>query len=889
MDYRKLLTLASGTLQRRQIMKDKKILFVQHIQIILFALLLIESLTAQINSLALHYDEPAAVWTEALPIGNSFMGGMVFGDPYKAHIQLNESTLYSGDPHRKYQGFAISENYPEIMALIDEGKYQEGEQMIRDHWLGRPQDLYQPMSDLWISLDHEGEVTEYQRSLDIANALHLVSYTIGGTTYKREVFASYPDHLITMRLSAEGIDKLNGTISLSTLHEPTMELGGSGNTIYLNAQVPGFALRRTLDQVEENGEQHKYPEIYHRDGSRKDHAKQILYGDEVDGLGMHFQTRITADHHGGTLTYSEGKLRFENAGALVLYMAAATSFTHHDVSPVDKDLAAQRAISYLDDVRSLSYQDLRSRHIQDYRTLFDRVSLVINPANERSQKTTDLRIAEYKNGNDEDLAALFFQYGRYLMISGSRPGGQPLNLQGIWNHQLIPPWASAYTTNINLEMNYWPAEVTSLSECHEPLFRAVKEWSEDGTKIAHTMYGAEGWAFHHNSSIWRNAGPVDLCPCSFWPMGAGWLVSHLWEHYLFTGDKKFLREKVLPLLKGAVLFYKDWLVPNQEGYLVTPVGHSPEQGFKYSDGKSATQSPGPTMDMTLIKESFTRYLQALDILQIEDEALSQEIESKHKRLLPYQIGRHGQLQEWQFDFEDRDIHHRHISHLYAFHPGNQITPTTNHTLARSVKQVLIRRGDQATGWSMGWKVNMWARMYDGNKALEIMSKLINLVKENDPKYKGSGSYPNMFDAHPPFQIDGNFGATAGIAEMLVQSHDGFVHVLPALPNKWDSGKVMGLKTRGGFEVQIKWRDHQFEDAKITSHLGGILPIRSEVPLTFSGGMLLKSAHPNILLQPMDAGPVLDHKQSPLPEISIPEFYEYYIDTSIGEEIFLKAD
>ncbi len=387
-------------------------------------------------------------------------------------------------------------------------------------------------------------------------------------------------------------------------------------------------------------------------------------------------------------------------------------------------------------------------------------------------------------------------------------------------------------------------------------------------------------------SIWRQADPVDSCPCSFWPMVAGWLTSHFWEHYLFNGDKYFLKEEVFPLLKGAVLFYKDWLIPNKDGYLVTPVGHSPEQAFVYDEGEISTQSPGPTMDMAIIRESFTRYLEALDILDLEDE-YSVEISQKLSKLLPYQIGAHGQLQEWQFDFEDQDIHHRHISHLYPFHPGNQITPTVAPELTKSVLRVLERRGDQATGWSMGWKVNMWARLYDGNKSLEILSKLIHLVRENDDKFPGSGSYPNMFDAHPPFQIDGNFGATAGIAEMLLQSHDGFVHLLPALPDKWIEGEVSGLRARGGFEVDISWERGALKTAKIHCDRGGLLPIKSPVPLKIQGGELLDHSDENLFLEPMSPGDHLNHAEVDLPDFSHMKIYTYYVQTEVGDVILLN--
>jgi len=832
------------------------------------------------QSQLLRYDEPASLWTEALPIGNSFMGGMVFGGTQLEHIQLNESTLYSGDPNRSFSAINVRRHYKEILDLVEKGDYAKAQSRIGEEWLGRNQECYQPMSDLWMEFEHE-EIEAYERKLDLENALVTVDYKSEGTEFHREIFASYPDHVIVIRLTSDGPATINGRVWLDTPHKSESQINGQEARLDLQGQGPGFVMRRSLEQVEKAGDERKYPEIFNKDGSRKSFARQVLYGDDIDGMGMYFQTSIVVKEVEGTVYESNGSLFLKDVKSLVLVLSAATSYNGPDKSPAlegkDPSLLVDQ---YLSGAKDFRFNDLRRRHVQDYHELFNRVSLKIGEQGPQSQLTTDDRILQFSNGKDPSLAALFFQYGRYLMISGSRKGGQPLNLQGIWNKDIIPPWASAYTMNINLEMNYWPAEVTNLSECHEPFFTAVKELAKKGTTTAWRMYGNRGWVAHHNMSIWRQAEPVDLCPCSFWPMGAGWLVSHFWEHYLFSGDKSFLRSDVFPLIKGAALFYSDWLVENENGKLVTPVGHSPEQTFKYGTDEESTMSPGPTMDIALIRETFTRYIEASQILEIEDPFVDL-ISSQLERLLPYQIGAYGQLQEWQYDFADKDIHHRHISHLYPFHPGNQINPFSNEELSRSVKRVLDRRGDLATGWSMGWKINVWARLLNGEKSLEILNNLIRLVREDDPSSSGGGSYPNMFDAHPPFQIDGNFGAAAGIAEMLLQSHADAVHLLPALPPTWKSGHIKGLRARGGFEVEIDWEDEKIATAQIISHLGGPLRIRSNQRLTFNAKEH-ESIPENHFMKGMDPGAFENHANEDLPELDRHPIYEYKIMTSVDQ-------
>ena len=513
----------------------------------------------------------------------------------------------------------------------------------------------------------------------------------------------------------------------------------------------------------------------------------------------------------------------------------ATSFNGFDKSPSREGVdPSAKAAGILDKALAYDYKQLKQRHMADYQKLFDRVDLQLPSSTEQKAMPTDQRIAQFETMGDPDLAALLFQFGRYLMISGSRPGGQPLNLQGIWNKDVVPAWNSGYTININTEMNYWPAEVTNLSECHEPLFRLIDELAVSGAETARNMYNRRGWVGHHNTSIWRESVPNDNVPtASFWPMVQGWLCSHLWEHYLYTQDQDFLKNRAYPLMKGAAEFFADWLIDDGNGRLVTPVGVSPENRFIMDNGKQGAMTMGPTMDMAIVRETFTRTLQAAEMLGL-DESLQAELKDKLPRLLPYQIGARGQLQEWMYDFKEWEPKHRHFSHLYGLHPGNQITADGTPDLFDAVKQTLILRGDEATGWSMGWKINCWARLQDGNHAYKIVSNLFNPVGFGNGR-KGGGLFKNMLDAHPPFQIDGNFGYTAGVAEMLMQSHAGFIQLLPALPDVWGEGSVSGLKARGNFEVTMNWKQGHLSEATILSGSGNECRLRTSVPVTIKEG------------------------------------------------------
>ena len=772
--------------------------------------------------LTLFYNQPAEVWTEALPIGNGRQGAMIFGDALNEHLQLNESTLYSGEP-TTYKGTDIRPTYDKVIQLLKEDKYAEAEKIMAKNWLGRLHQYYQPFGDL--KMDFEGDsVTNYQRTLDISNAVSTVSYTSGGISFKRETFASFPDQVIAVKITADKKSAISFETFMSSVH-PNCKTTVDGNTIIFSGQVPGFIYRRTLENAEKNGDQHKYPELFNEDGSRKPFAKQVLYGDEIDGKGMFFEGRLEIRNSGGKISKTDKGVSISNADEVVLLLSMATSYNGFDKSPstegLDPTVLNKQTLSKLSDV---SYSEIKVNHTTDYTQLFNRVDLELESLADNSHKPTNIRLKEYALNPDPALNVLLFQYGRYLLISGSREGGQPLNLQGIWNNKVMPPWNSAYTMNINAEMNYWPAEVTNLSECHQPFFKMVKELAITGKETAQNMYGNPGWVVHHNTDIWRQSYPADNdVSYSYWPVGAGWLTSHLWEHYLFTGDESFLRNEAYPLLKGCAEFFASWLIGNNDGYLVTPVGTSPENLFFYENGKSSSVSSGCTMDMAIVRENFERVITASELLGVDIE-FRKELQTMYSKLLPYQIGARGQLQEWQQDWLETDVHHRHVSHLYGFHPGDQITKEKTPELFEAVRKTLELRGDEATGWSMGWKINFWARMQDGNHAYKIINNLFTFVDEKKEDNHG-GLYANLFDAHPPFQIDGNFGYTAGVAEMLLQSHAGEIHLLPALPDAWASGSITGLKARGNIEVSISWQDGQLLDFSLKSKYDQTVKVR----------------------------------------------------------------
>ena len=762
--------------------------------------LVVQTTTAQSPTI-LWYDKPATFFEESLVLGNGKMGASVFGGVESDQIYLNDATLWSGEPVDPDMNPDAHTYLPQIREALVNEDYRLADS-LNHHIQGKFTESYAPLGTLFLNFKHKGEAEDYYRELDISKAISKTTYQAGGVKFSREYLISHPGQIMVIKLSADKKSALNFSVKFNSLLRYKTRI--ENNILKTDGYAP-YYVAHTFQRYLEN------------------HVRFDK------NRGTRFSSYLQIKNDGGTLTHTDSSLIVSGANEAILYLSIATSFNGFDKDPAkegldNKAIAAEQLLKAF----KKDYEDLRAEHLVDYQSFFSRVELDLGETS-APDIPTDERLKRYYHGaEDKNLEVLYFQYGRFLLISSSRTKGVPATLQGIWNPYVQPPWCSNYTMNINVEENYWMAETANLSEFHMPLLSYIGNLSKTGKVTARNFYGVDkGWAACHTSDIWAMSNPVGdfgrgSPQWANWNMSGTWLVTHLWEHYQFTQDKDFLKKKAYPLMKGSAEFCLNWMVEDKSGRLITSPSTSPENRYLTNEGYSGATLYGATADLAMIRENFIQVIEASKVLDV-DAGFRTELEQALDKMYPYQIGKKGNLQEWYHDWEDADPQHRHQSHLFGLHPGNHITPESTPELAAACRRSLEIKGDESTGWSKGWRINLWARLLDGNHAYKMYRELLKYV---DPSglhtdySRGGGTYPNLFDAHPPFQIDGNFGGSAGVVEMLLQSHEGFIHLLPALPDAWAEGSVNGLVARGGFEVSMDWSKGQPVKVEVKARKGG---------------------------------------------------------------------
>lgn len=749
------------------------------------------------DSLNLYYTSPAKAWVEALPLGNGALGAMVFGKTDREKIQMNSDTFWTGYPRKARMEPDCYESFLKARELSLEGKNGEAQEIIEKKCLGNWTQSYLPLCDIIIKFNKSGIQKNYRRVLDLENALFKSAYTRGSVNYRTEAFVSHPADVFVSKYVADKKGALSFTVKMTSKvkHEAFTENG----VLIIDGVAPSDS---TPNQQSFKAERGAY------------------YSKVPEKQGIHARGALSVMTDGKT-EYKEDCITVSGATEAVIYFVTENSFNGYDKLPATEGKEYKEAcLKKLKAVIKRDFNELKGEHIKDYSELFSRVKLDLG-SSEKADVPTDKRLKLCNKGAyDPALYTLMFNFGRYLIIAASREGTQPSNLQGIWNDKLSPPWNSNYTVNINTEMNYWPVLMCDLPECNLPLIEMIKDLSKVGIEVAKDRYHASGFCVNHNVDLWRYASPVSgNAQWAFWPLSGGWFCEHIYNHYLYTGDSEYLRETAYPIMRESARFFLDMLVSDKDGFLIFAPSTSPENSFNYH-GKNVAVSQTTTMTMSIIKELFTNLISAAEKLGISDETVN-EAKEKLPKLLPFKTGSEGQLLEWYDDEKETELHHRHKSHLYGLHPANLITPDETPELANACRRSLERRGDNGTGWSLGWKINMWARLWDGDHALKLLKMQLNPVSPSKMQYHGGGTYPNLFDAHPPFQIDGNYGYVSGVCEMLLQSREGKIFLLPALPSEWKNGNVSGLKAIGNIGVDISWENGELKDYTLRGNTDGV--------------------------------------------------------------------